>query len=107
MTSTEPTVPIEEKPAEEKPKKRSKPQKKEGEPSEDKPKGEPKKSKVQRKRRPYKKLEQDKLEGRIEKLSSRIDRYKKQTDSDSSLLVKYLYEKQCRAEDEPEPAQSE
>lgn len=79
------------------------PEAKEKKPRQRKPaeKGEPKQRKEPgRKRRPYKKLEQEKLDVRIDRLSTRIEKYKKQTESDNGLLVKYLYEKQCRSEDD-------
>jgi len=83
-------------PKSEEPKKKTKTVKTKSE----KVKHDPNKTKQTRKRRPYKKLDKAQLEQRINKLSTRIERCKNQEQTDDVLLTKYLFEKQCREEEE-------
>lgn len=46
--------------------------------------------------RPYRKIAEDVLAKRIERLSKRIDRVKKQHESTRTLLTKYVHEKYYR-----------
>lgn len=52
------------------------------------------------KKRPYKKLDQEILEKRMEKLSSRMEKYKKGVANDLVIFEKYAYEKEQREKNE-------
>jgi hypothetical protein len=48
------------------------------------------------KKRPYKKLDQENLERRMEKLSARMEKYKRGLANDTVIFEKYSYEKEQR-----------